>query len=368
MSDNHKRYNAIKRGLEQLYGTKVEGHLQHNLHTLALLVNGIIGAGSVQLPKLGLKAPLATRVESRTAKLSRFIHNEKITEQLYWLPFVTQLLKALSKNGKGLTLVIDGSAVGRDCVGLFIGVVYAGRALPLAWLVIQGKKGHFCQERHLELVNQVASLVPPEVAITFLGDGEFDGALLQEQLAQLNWRYVVRTAKNTQLYIRLEARWTNYQAQDLDKGQTWFLRGVGFSSENYGELLAIGHWQASFDEPLYLISNLAQPYQALDLYKTRYRIETIFSDYKSRGFGLESSHLACPKRLSRLLIACALAYWWLTYLGVRAQQMEWDKIIQRADRCDLSMFQLGWRFMEELLNRGRPIPVALLKLPASHHF
>jgi hypothetical protein len=29
---------------------------------------------------------------------------------------------------------------------------------------------------------------------------------------------------------------------------------------------------------------------------------------------------------------------------------------------------LGWRFMEELLNRGRPIPVAMLKLPAAHHF
>jgi hypothetical protein len=143
---------------------------------------------------------------------------------------------------------------------------------------------------------------------------------------------------------------------------------VGFSGESYGSLLAIGHWQASFDEPLYLITNLLEPYQALDLYKTRYLLETIFSDYKSRGFGLESSHLSCPKRLSRLLIACALAYWWLTYLGVKAQQLEWDKIRKRADRCDPRMFQLGWRFMEELLNRGRPIPVQILKLPASHHF
>jgi hypothetical protein len=187
MSDNHKRYDAIKRGLEQLYGTKVEGHLQHNLHTLALFINGIIAAGSVHLPKLGLKAPLNSRVESRTAKLTRWLKNEHISEQLYWLPFAGQLLAALSKNSKGLTLVMDGSAVGRGCVALVVGVVYAGRALPVAWLVIEGKKGHFSQQRHLELVNQVAELVPPQVRVTFLGDGEFDGTGLQERLAELHW-------------------------------------------------------------------------------------------------------------------------------------------------------------------------------------
>ncbi len=308
-------------------------------------------------------------VESRTAKLVRFIKNEKITDQLYWLPFARPLLEALSKNGRGLTLVIDGSAVGRGCAALFVGVVYAGRALPVGWLVIEGNKGHFSQERHIELLRQVSGLVPKGVGVTFLGDGEFDGTLLQEQLAQLGWHhYIVRTARNIQLFVRACGRWTSYSEMSLEKGQTRFFKAVGFSAEGYGSLLAIGHWQASFDDPLYLVTNLLEVDEALALYKKRYRIETIFSDYKSRGFGLQNSHLSAPKRLHRLLMACALAYWWLTYLGVTAHKREWDKIIARQDRCDLSFFQLGWRFMEELLNRGRPIPCLLLKLPPSHHF
>jgi hypothetical protein len=36
-----------------------------------------------------------------------------------------------------------------------IHVVYKGRALPLAWLVRRGKKGHFPEDLHLAVVQQV---------------------------------------------------------------------------------------------------------------------------------------------------------------------------------------------------------------------
>src|SRR5215210_2979826 len=215
MSDNHRRYNAIKQGLEQLYGSKVQGHLKSNLHTLALLINGIVAAGSVKLPVLANKAPQYNKVESRAAKLSRWVKNEKITQQLYWLPFIRPLLGQLSRHGKGLTLIIDGSVVGRGCVALVVGVVYAGRALPVSWLVVEGKKGHFSQDQHLELLAQVKPLIPTGIPVTFLGDGEFDGTRWQEQLAWENWYYVMRTAKNTQLYLRAEDRWVSYEALGL---------------------------------------------------------------------------------------------------------------------------------------------------------
>ena len=370
MSDNHRRYNAIKQGLEQLYGSKVQGHLKSNLHTLALLINGIVAAGSVNLPLLATKAPATSKVESRAAKLSRWIRSTKINQQLYWLPFIRPLLAQLSRHGKGLTLIIDGSTVGRGCVALVVGVVYGGRALPVVWLVVEGQKGHFSQDQHLELLAQVKPLIPAGTPVTFLGDGEFDGTRWQEQLAWAgeNWRYVMRTAKTSQLYRRAEERWASYQELGVDQGQVCYWSGVGFSGEGYGNLLAVGWWESAYEAPIYLISNLSEAWQAIECYKLRFRIETLFSDHKRRGFGLESSRLNQPERLSRLLIGCALAYWWLTYLGVTAQRLEWDVILSRTERLDLSYFQLGRRFLEELLNRGRKIPCQLLKLPASHHF
>jgi hypothetical protein len=42
---------------------------------------------------------------------------------------------------QALVLVIDGSAMGRNCIALMIHMIYKGRALQLCWLVRQSKNG-----------------------------------------------------------------------------------------------------------------------------------------------------------------------------------------------------------------------------------
>jgi hypothetical protein len=366
MSDSRRRYNAIKKGLLQAYGSQPVGHLQQHLETLALLICGIIGAGHSQLPEIASHSPEKTKLESRVTKFKRWLSNELVSEELYWLPFAKALVAKLSQHKNEITLVIDGSVMGRGCVGLVVGVVYAGRALPLVWQVREGAKGHFAQSEHLALLAKVKALVPEGVRVIFLGDGEFDGTLLQEELNLGQWHYVVRTAKNSQL--RVGEEWLKFEQLGVTRGGLVWRAGVGFSGEGYGSLLAIAYWDKQYEEPLYLISNLTSPYQAVDYYKRRWRIETFFSDQKSRGFRLEESHLNRPELLERLLIGCALAYWWLTYLGLVAQARGEDQIVHRTERCDLSFFKLGWRYLRELLNRGRALPTDLLALPASAHF
>jgi hypothetical protein len=97
-------------------------------------------------------------------------------------------------------------------------------------------------------------------------------------------------------------------------------------------------------------------------YGKRYRIETFFSDQKSRGFYLNKSHISDPVRLSRLLIAACLAYIWIVFLGTLAILEDWVSVIHRTDRCDLSLFQLGLRLLEHFLNEDLPIPVAFQML------
>ena len=85
---------------------------------------------------------------------------------------------------------------------------------------------------------------------------------------------------------------------------------------------------------------------------------TFFSDQKSRGFHLQKFHIADATRLARLLIATCLAYLWIVYLGALCTQNGWINIIHRGDRCDLSLFQLGLRLLDYLLNEDFSIPVA----------
>jgi hypothetical protein len=96
--------------------------------------------------------------------------------------------------------------------------------------------------------------------------------------------------------------------------------------------------------------------------KKRFRIETFFSDEKSRGFLLHKSHLADPQRLAVLMIAACLAYLWIVFLGLTALRDGWLKLIHRSDCCDWSLFRLGLALLDYFLNEDVPIPVSFTLL------
>jgi hypothetical protein len=59
------------------------------------------------------------------------------------------------------------------------------------------------------------------------------------------------------------------------------------------------------------------------------------------------------------MLADCLAYLWIVYLGVIAQRDDWVVVIHRTTRCDLSLFQLGYRLLAHLLKEGLPLPDAI---------
>lgn len=354
MSDNLKRYRAIKCALRQLYPKSMQGNQARHLDTLAGLISGIVGSKSTNLPQIASKVPDATQLDSRVKRFARWVSNERVESALYFLPYAENLLGQLAHYP--LTLVMDGFTVGRGCVALLISVVYHHRALPVAWLVVQGRKGHFSEASHLDLLAQVHALIPPSTPVTFLGDGEFDGANLQATVTRYGWHYVCRTAKNL-ILCRAEHEFA-FETLPLEPGECCSLPQVTLRQSAAGVVHAIGWWEEGYAEPIYLLTNLTSVAEACACYRKRARIETFFSDQKSRGFNLHKSHLANPQRLARLLIAACLAYIWIIDLGVRAVYHEWRHWIHRTKRCDLSLFQLGLRWLDHLLNVGAPIPVS----------
>ena len=198
MSDSLRRYRAIRDGLMQLYPTTLTARQMRHLTTLAALISGIVGSRQTQLPAIASKLPERTQRESRVKRFRRWLSNAHVTPELYFLPFATALIQSLAHTP--LVLIIDGSTVGRGCVALVVSLVYQGRALPIAWLVVTGRKGHLPEDTHVRLVQQVQALMPPDATVIFLGDGEFDGPGLQACLSRLGWSYVCRTAQNIQIH------------------------------------------------------------------------------------------------------------------------------------------------------------------------
>jgi Transposase DDE domain len=355
MSDNLRRYRAIRDALAQCYPGEPSGRLAQHLTTLAAFISGIVGSKSSQLPSIATKIADRAKPESRVKRLSRWLDNAHILEEIYFLPYAEILLHQLAL--ATLVLVMDSSGVGRGCSALMIHVISKGRALPLAWRVRQCPKGHFPQDLHIALVELVRDLIPEGTRVVFLGDGEFDGIDLQATVNEIGWQYACRTATNTKATWSGETFALSELGACLKPGRLIELKEVAFTREAYGPVMVLCGWAKGHAEPLYLVSNMSSAEEALGYYEKRFRIETFFSDQKSRGFNLHKSRLEEPQRLSRLMIVCCLAYIWLVYLGSVCKRDGWKRIIHRGKRCDLSLFQLGLRLLEHFLNESLPIPV-----------
>lgn len=355
MSDNLRRYRAIREALTQCYPGEISGRMDQHLTTLAAFISGIVGSKSSQLPHIAAKIPDRAKPESRVKRISRWLGNEHIKEEVYFLPYAEILLNCLAL--ETLVLVMDGSGVGRGCCALMIHVIYQGRALPLAWIVRQCPKGHCPEALHIELVELVSDLIPEGTKVVFLGDGEFDGTDLQETMNDAGWLYACRTAKSTVATWEDMTFHLDLLGSSIKRGMLIELKEVQFTRDAYGPVMVLCCWAKGEVDPLYLVSNMSVAEEAIKYYQKRFRIETFFSDQKSRGFNIQKSHLEDCQRLSRLLIASCLAYIWLVYLGSLCKTDGWQSIIHRKNRCDLSLFQLGFRLLEHLLNEGLSIPV-----------
>ena len=75
MSDNLRRYRAIRNALMQAYPAQPTGNLARHLHTLAALISGIVGSKSTQLPRM-VKKLMQLRARSISGAL-RAVHDSE---------------------------------------------------------------------------------------------------------------------------------------------------------------------------------------------------------------------------------------------------------------------------------------------------
>jgi hypothetical protein len=240
MSDNLRRYRAIRKALIQGYPDAPQGNVVRHLTTLAALISGIVGSHSTQLPKIATQVPNGTKPESRVKRFARWVDNDAITEEVYFVPYVEVLLRHLAL--QTLVVVMDGSVVGRRCVALMMHVVYKGRALPLVWQVRRGKKGHFPEDMHVALVEQLYDLIPTGAQVVLLGDGEFDGIHLQQTVQKYHWSYVVRTGSHITVEWDGERFRCATVAACIKPGTLVELRDVRVTEEAYGPLMLLCCW------------------------------------------------------------------------------------------------------------------------------
>jgi hypothetical protein len=344
MTDRYKVYTKILKVLKEMVKLSHPGHVL----TLAMIIAGLVTSRKAQLPAVSAEIEADAKESSTEMRFRRWVKNASIDADAIYMPFAKQILQALSD--ESLRLVMDGSQIGRGCMVLMVSVLYKKRALPLAWIVYEGKKGHTTGKRHVEALTKVELLLPANCQVILLGDAEYDTTEMQQWVQKKdNWDYVLRTSP--QIYVQDGSQSQPIGDYSLQKGQFFQRHEVGFTQEASINVTLVGWWSIRYDGPLYLVTNLSNGYQACKYYRRRFQIETFFSDQKSRGFHIHKSHLSDPKRLSRLLLAACLAYIWMVCQGLRLIAEQKTGLIDRTDRIDKSLFRLGLDWIRYALKR-----------------
>jgi hypothetical protein len=268
-------------------------------------------------------------------------------------------LEMQARNLQQIRLIVDGTKVGFGHQLLIVSLAYRKRAIPIAWTWVKHTRGHSTPEAQLALLAYVRSLLPRGIAILLVGDCEFGAVEVLKQLDTWGWDYVLRQKGRTHICLFAQTEWHDFGSWVKKPGRSiWLGKGWLTQSNIYPTNLLV-HWKIGEDEPWCLATNLPDQQMTLQAYARRMWIEEMFGDLKSHGFDLEHTMLRLTERLSRLTLAVALLYVWSISIGAKTVRNSQRQQVDRKDRRDLSIFQIGLRFIERLLVNSRQCPVIL---------
>lgn len=118
MSNQRRVLKNVLSGLKKMLPTAKQGHTV----SLAMLITGIVLGKTSQLSKISTEIPGPAKDASIEKRLRRWVKNPNVTREVYFIPFAKQLLAHLATSTT-LVLAMDGSAIGRRCMVLMVGVV-----------------------------------------------------------------------------------------------------------------------------------------------------------------------------------------------------------------------------------------------------
>jgi hypothetical protein len=211
----------------------------------------------------------------------------------------------------------------------------------------------------LALLKYVKGLIPKKAAVFLVGDSEFGSILVLRQLDQWRWWYVLRQKGRTCLWFDEQAGWQRLDSLVQEAGQSVWIQNAYLTKQTMYPVSILVHWEDREKQPWCLATNLPDRSLTLRYYKRRMWIEEMFGDMKRHGFDLESTMLHHFSRLSRLTLAVAFLYVWLLSTGTKSIRAGLRHLVDRKDRRDLSLFQIGLRLIERRLLRQLPISASL---------
>jgi len=330
------------------------------LRNFAWMIAGILASRSVHLSRIAGKMPGAATTTSKTRRIHRFLKNGAVRVRDWYKPIASDVLRRVVAQGLAVRLLTDGTKVGFGHQLLMVAIAYRRRAIPLAWTWVKSPRGHSSAHKQKALLAYVQRLIPAGAQVSIAGDSEFGAVKMLKQLKSWGWTCVMRQKGNTLVKLQGCSAWMRLDSLIKQGDAPRWCPAVTLTLEHKYSVHLLVLWKPGEKVPWRLATNLPTARAALRTYRRRMWIEEMFGDLKKHGFDLENTHLRHFMRLSRLTLAVAYLYYWLAAFGSQVIKAGQRRLIDRADRRDLSIFRIGMGMLERRLANAEPLRIRLV--------
>ncbi len=341
MAPTSRLYDALNDFLRQC---DIVWQDARHLKTLCWMMIGMIQSQNVHLNGFGVyvvsRAQLA---QSHQRRFRRWLSNRRIDVASAHHALVRQALCEWKR--ERLYLSLDTTVVWNCFCIVWVGVVFRGRTIPVAWRVVAHSSSTVRLWTIQRVLRQAARVMPDGVAIVLLADRGFaDGKLMKYLKENLGWHFRIRIKRSFQ--FQMEEQWFKVSSVPLQPGQAFFTPrvSIGKTKPYPNVYLAFAHDKPS-GEHWTIVSDEPTTLQTFAQYRLRFQVEESFLDIKSNGFNLQASRLRDKFALCQLCGVIALTMLFLALQGVQVVASGKRRQVDAHWKRGKSYLKLGWNWI-----------------------
>ncbi|HRD49093.1 MAG: transposase [Candidatus Competibacter sp.] len=316
---------ALIEAIEQDFREKHPGFHKSRRAGLVTLVGVMLEVRTANLMELGEALPREiAAAEYGYQSLERLLKHEEIKPDVVIKPYALEVIERLTDKGQTVVVQMDPSHLNDTNEVLMLSVRVGNRAWPVSWDVkeTQGNRGFSFQKERLD---RVRGWLPESVPVMLGADRFYGTAARIKWCQEAGWGYRIRLKGNLTLTHEGGEITTGEVAKLIPGG----LEGAWLYDSGVKTNLGILHEKGHKEPWMIARDTVPSRYTPLD-YGLRWGIESMFSDFKSRGFGLMQSQIKLPERMERLILVMSIALYWAVSCGMFAQHQAAESGLKRG--------------------------------------
>ena len=323
-----------------------------HIKLISLFMMALCKARTVCFSKLSACFDSQAKADSCLRRIQRFFAKHSISQDLV-AKFIFHLLPQKEK----YRLAIDRTnwQFGRTDINIFmLAVVHDGIAYPLLFSMLP-KRGTSNTQERIDLVQRYVSLFGADTIDCLLADREFVGERWVKWLNDNCIRYFIRIRENFWAFNPKSGKQVrvSWIFNRLKVGEADFLHHI-FYVNGQACYLSGSKVKGHDGKPeLQIIISFNRPEDAVETYRQRWQIETMFRAMKSAGFNIEDTHLSDIERIEKLLLIVMMAFVWCYNIGEFVHRNLKPIRILKHGRKAKSIFRYGLDILTEFLVRNR---------------